>query len=194
MLLPYDRAIGRFKKHDSLNGFGKIAQVKFATWLETDSGLAVQEQQTCVYVFSRVVEILEESRAAIRKGVRGDSRKVWLPLQYAVRQDECDTQAELDSLVERAVGDQFTNSNRLLLVDAQGFARALRGSVHDAQDYHVLWVHDYRGKNAAGDPDRIGFQQTPRIPAGDDRPSSLATIITGKLPPTSSCSTRTTTR
>jgi hypothetical protein len=30
----------------------------------------------------------------------------------------------------------------------------------EAEDYHVLWIHDYRGVTPAGNPDRIGFGQT----------------------------------
>jgi hypothetical protein len=32
--------------------------------------------------------------------------------------------------------------------------------IHAAEDYHVLWIHDYRGVNNAGLPDHIAYRQT----------------------------------
>ena len=54
-------------------------------------------------------------------------------------------------------------------------------SVREAEDYHVLWIHDFRGRNGDGDPDEIAYAHTlnyletmtERVLAYDD---------TGKLP------------
>ena len=32
----------------------------------------------------------------------------------------------------------------------------------EAKDYHILWVHDFAGKNGLGDPDNIGYRITVR--------------------------------
>jgi hypothetical protein len=32
--------------------------------------------------------------------------------------------------------------------------------VQEAEDYHVLWIHDYRGRDGAGDPDEMAFVHT----------------------------------
>ena len=82
-----------------------------------------------------------------------DSRLVWLPLQFALRPEDHDTQEELDELVERAVGRSFTNGNRVWYIINAQFQSAVVKSIRDAQDYHVLWIHDFRGRNALGEPD-----------------------------------------
>ena len=33
-------------------------------------------------------------------------------------------------------------------------------SVREAEDYHVLWIHDYRGVNGQGNPDAMAYEQT----------------------------------
>ena len=33
-------------------------------------------------------------------------------------------------------------------------------SVREAEDYHVLWIHDFRGKNGQGKPDAIAYAHT----------------------------------
>ena len=33
-------------------------------------------------------------------------------------------------------------------------------SVRKAEDYHVLWIHDFRGLNGEGKPDAIAYAQT----------------------------------
>ncbi len=38
----------------------------------------------------------------------------------------------------------------------------MTGSILQAQDYHVLWIHDYRGVTPEGDPDSIGLRLTVR--------------------------------
>ena len=42
---------------------------------------------------------------------------------------------------------------------ARQFQAELLRSIHEAEDYHVLWLHDYTGRNAAGEVDRVAFVQ-----------------------------------
>jgi len=42
----------------------------------------------------------------------------------------------------------------------EDFQLEMARSVMRAEDYHVLWVHDFRGKNGQGNPDEIAFEHT----------------------------------
>ena len=85
-------------------------------------------------------------------------RLVWLPLQLGLRPADHDTQAEVDAIIERVAGRDFTDGNRVwYLINAQFQAEAIR-SIEQAQDYHLLWVHDFRARNAAGAPDTLSLR------------------------------------
>ncbi|MFO7653107.1 MAG: hypothetical protein R6X25_04715, partial [Candidatus Krumholzibacteriia bacterium] len=86
----------------------------------------------------------------------------WLPLQWALRPEQFDSQAELDGILARAAGRPFTQGNSAEIINALQFAAELERQVTDARDYHVLWIHDYRGRNGAGEPDAVGYHQTLR--------------------------------
>jgi hypothetical protein len=45
----------------------------------------------------------------------------------------------------------------VLPINSNWFTRDLISSLHAAEQYHVLWLHDYRGVNGVGAPDTIGF-------------------------------------
>ncbi|MCK4550023.1 MAG: hypothetical protein KAU49_07625, partial [Candidatus Krumholzibacteria bacterium] len=89
-----------------------------------------------------------------------DSRLVWLPLHYSFDTDQHDTQAELDAIMERAVGEAFTGGNDIHYVINEQFQWELARMIHVAEDYHVLWIHDYRGTNNLGDPDVVGYRMS----------------------------------
>jgi hypothetical protein len=84
---------------------------------------------------------------------------VWLPLQYALTPDQHDSQEKIDELIERAVRRPFTEGNRLSYIVNEQFDFQLGRMIHDADDYHVLWIHDFRGVNAEGKPDEVAYTQ-----------------------------------
>ena len=155
VLLPYDRLLGQFKSHDSLLGFAPAAHDRFGTFLADTPGLDAEAQARAQNVLSGLVDIAEANRAWILNHWRGDSRLVWLPLQFALRPDEHDEQSELDALVARAVDRPFTSGNWVLPVNNTWFYRDLITSIHAARDYHVLWVHDIAGHDPIGRPDTV---------------------------------------
>jgi len=69
----------------------------------------------------------------------------------------------MDRLIERATGGRFTHGNLLNYVMNENFQLEFARSVLDARNYHVLWIHDYRGLNAEKDPDELGFVQTAEV-------------------------------
>ena len=84
---------------------------------------------------------------------------MWLPFQLALKPEQHDEQAELNTLVERATGEQFTNGDNHWYVENEQFQAELTRMLLEAEDYHVLWIHDFRGYNAEGAPDQMAFTQ-----------------------------------
>jgi hypothetical protein len=158
VLLPYDRLLGQRKDPDGLGEFVASASAAFAGWLLRDGHVADAQIPGVTYAFQGLMDIAE----AVRRDQRerwDDSRLVWLPLQLALREEQYDTQAELNALIGQATETPFTRGNRLSYIMNEAFQLEFARSVLAARDYHVLWVHDFRGKNALGRPDRVGFEQ-----------------------------------
>ncbi len=155
VLIPYDRLLGQPKENDSLHGFYPAAHAHFDRWMATESGLDASDQARARDAFRLVLDIAEANRAWILDHWDGDSRQVWLPLQFGLRPDQHDSQGELNALVERVVERPFTSGNFVLPVNNTSFIRDLLTSLHSARDYHVLWVHDISGTDKVGQPDAI---------------------------------------
>lgn len=159
VLTPYNALIGQRKTDDSLTGMVAIAQTEFAGWVLSDLTLTLQESRRVFYVYQTLCDVMEENRRVLRKRWE-DSRFVWLPLQFALTPDQHDSQAELDAITALAVGQEFTRNNRVWYVINEEFQMEMARSVREAEDYHVLWIHDFRGKNGEGEPDAIAYGQT----------------------------------
>jgi len=159
VILPYDRLLGERKKHDSLLGYGAAARRAFADSLAAQADLAAAQREAARHVFDSILATMEENRAAARKDW-GDSRLVWIPLHYALRPGDIDTQAELDALIEKAAATEFTDANRLAYVVNEDAQLEIARMIRSTENYHVLWIHDYRGIDGQGDPDEIGLLMT----------------------------------
>ncbi|HEY6548515.1 MAG TPA: hypothetical protein VI589_11435, partial [Vicinamibacteria bacterium] len=158
VVLPYNRLFGQWKRHDSLRAFGAKARNRFLreafpAVLPGEPGDAVAD------VFDGYLSALEDARASWREQMGRDERLVFLPLQLVLQPWEHDTQAEIDTLIARAVGTPFTRGNRTDYITGRQFQDELLRSILEAEDYHVLWLHDYNGVNLAGEVDRVGFGQ-----------------------------------
>ena len=160
ILLPYNRLLGRMKKYDSLLGFGEYAGRRFREYLYSAAMPLSEEQRSkALALFRQIVLILEENRAALRIRWK-DSEFVWLPLQYGLQPQQYDTREELDALLGKIIEKRFTHANRVFYVINEQFQAELARTILSARDYHALWIHDYRGVNAADEPDSISFRQT----------------------------------
>jgi len=154
VLLPYDRLIGRFKKPDTLRGFAQEARLRFAHGLDAVGGLTVEQRRAALGTWDRLMDLMEDARRLTKEHWDGDERKVWLPLTLAVRDRDHDDQTELDALIERALQRPFERGNAVMPVSAARFQIELVRSIRAAEDYHVLWIHDYAGR-VDGKPDPI---------------------------------------
>ena len=158
VLLPYNRLLGQKKKNDSTRGFGTSAAAEFYQWLIGETPVAQESIHATTWTFAQLLDIVEETRSFNREQW-GDSRFVWLPFQLALKPEQHDEQAELNALVERATGEQFTNGDNHWYVENEQFQAELTRMLLEAEDYHVLWIHDFRGYNAEGAPDQMAFTQ-----------------------------------
>ncbi len=158
VLLPYDRLLGQSRERQTSRRFGFAAQGAFVRALHAADGVSGQRATDALAVFSALLEIVEENRAAIAE-TWGDARFAWLPLQYALRPAEHDTQAEIDAIVALAAEEPFTEGNSVSYVINEQFQYQLSRTIRAAQDYHVLVTHDFRGTDDVGDPDSIAFRQ-----------------------------------
>ena len=161
VLLPYDRLLGQDKRDETTREFARRARSIFRRWLSTASGLTPAASDDVLAVFTALLDMVEANRATIRAACH-NARMVWLPLQYALLPEEHDTQAELDALVERAVGERFVEGNFVSYVINEQFQHQLSRTILAAKNYHVLWIHDVRGVDAHGDPDEMSFRQVTR--------------------------------
>ena len=158
VLLPYNRLLGQKKKNDSTRGFGNSAAAEFYEWLIGETPVAREAVRATAWTFAQLLEIVEQTRSHNREQW-GDSRFVWLPFQLALKAEQHDSQEELNLLVERATREQFTSGDKHWYVENEQFQAELTRMLLAAEDYHVLWIHDFRGYNAEGDPDEMAFTQ-----------------------------------
>jgi hypothetical protein len=159
VIIPYNRLLGQRKKNDELLGLGSRAEQIFRVWLYLESGIPKEKRAGVMYVFRHLVEFMEDSRERSRE-TWGESRLVWIPMHFALRKEDCDTQEEMDAIIERTLGLSFSTGNDVHYVINEQFQIELARMILKAEDYHVLWIHDYAGLNGEGDPDRIGYRMT----------------------------------
>jgi hypothetical protein len=157
VLLPYNRLLGQKKDHDSTWGLGAAASAEFYEWLTRDTSLDFAQLRATTWTFAQVLEVIEAVRAE-SLGKWEDSRFVWLPFQLALKPEQHDEQHELNAIIERATRQPFTRGNKRWYIENDQYQAELRRMIREAEDYHVLWIHDIRGYNEEGDPDARSFQ------------------------------------
>jgi hypothetical protein len=158
-VLPYNRSIGQYRQPNSLDGFLQRARARFSTWLVLHSTIDAARQGDAMAILDRWLIELEATRAYISE-LAPDDRMNWIPLGIVLRPEEHQTQEQIDDLLEAALGTDFESGNLAFTIDAPRFQWELRRSIHETRSYHVLWVHDYRGRNARGLADITGFEAT----------------------------------
>jgi len=158
VILPYDRLLGQKRRFDSTLGLGAEAAARFFEWLTGETPVTRDRLAATIWAFSQYLELLEETRA-LNRDLWDEERLVWLPFQFALRADQYDEQEELNRLVERATGDRFVKGNQLWYVENEQWQAELSRMILEAEDYHIVWLHDFRGYDEGGDPDEMAFRQ-----------------------------------
>jgi hypothetical protein len=158
VLYPYNRLFGQYKEPDELWGFAARARERFVPRLPVRE--AGPGADAVLAVFDDYLRVIEETRAWWLELLEADSRLAWLPFQLALLPEQHDTQEELDAILSRAQSAPLVGGNAVLYSSGQQFQVALRSTIHRAEDYHVLWLHDYDGVDPGGDPDVVGLYIT----------------------------------
>jgi hypothetical protein len=181
VLLPYNRTLGQKKKRDSTWGLGAAASGEFYEWLTRETSLDFAQLRATTWTFAQLLDVIESVRAYNLEAWR-DSRFVWLPFQLALQPEQHDEQHELNAIVERATRQPFSRGNKRWYIENDQFQAELTRMIREAEDYHVLWIHDFRGYDAEGDPDEEGFEQVVQsyLPALIERVGQYDHI--GKIP------------
>jgi phosphatidylserine/phosphatidylglycerophosphate/cardiolipin synthase-like enzyme len=181
VILPYNRELGRIKDPDTTRGFAARARESLLLWLNQSGAAPPSTHASVVWVYQQLLDQVEDDRR-LRNEVWETSLLGWLPIRLAKRPEELETQAQFDALVERAVGQEFSRGNEHHYIVNEKFQWELLRHIRAAEDYHVLWIHDYRGRNGAGGSDRLGFDQVYHgyLKALTERVRAYDT--TGKLP------------
>ncbi|MFN8716920.1 MAG: hypothetical protein ACK50C_08035 [Gemmatimonadaceae bacterium] len=161
VLLPYDRLLGQDKRPDTTRELAAQARAAWRLWLEYSAMVPPPVVDPAGAVFEALLDIVEEARAASH-AEWGSARHVWLPLQYALRPEDHDSQAELDAVLARATGAPFHDGNMVSYLINEQFQWQLHRTIHAARDYHVLQIHDFRGLDDHGDPDAMSFRHVLR--------------------------------
>jgi hypothetical protein len=156
VVLPYNATVGQFRSPDTLEGLAGRAVARFRGWLDVDAALPEAVRDEVLRVFQSWLGALERERREQRRWT-GDGRMQWIPLALVLRARDHDTRGKVDALVERALDRPFTGGNQIRLLGSLQLQDEFRRSLHDTREYHVLWIHDFRGRNGAGAPDSTAF-------------------------------------
>lgn len=181
LLLPYDRLLGQRKARDWTGELAVHASGVFARRIVGSGLVPAQQLDGVLYVFQYLTRVVEDVRRD-RRAAWDDSRLMWLPLQLGLLPEEHDDQEELDTLVGRAVGRPLTHGNRLFYVHNDRFQFELIRSIQRAEDYHILWVHDFRGLNRERRVDSLSVVVSTQAYLRTLRDRVLAYDRTGTLP------------
>jgi hypothetical protein len=156
VLFPYNRLLGVKKIHDSTREFAAHAAGSFSRWAIHSDVVPSDRLAAVRYVFQRMLDGVEAVRVHNRK-VWHDERLVWLPLQFGLLPEEHDSNEEMDRIIERSLDREFHDGNGVWYVINAQFQFELANMVERAEDYHVLWIHDFRGITGTGNPDRVSL-------------------------------------
>jgi hypothetical protein len=157
VIVPYDRLLGRVKRPGEPKGFLAKAGTEFSAAVEQpEFHLSAAQRTAAREVFRQVsVQLGEATRAARRRW--HSWRLVWIPLNFGLKPDQYDTQAEVNALIGDLVDHSFSSTNRVRYIFNDDFLAELRRSILETQRYQVLWIHDYSGRNGTKTPDRIAW-------------------------------------
>ncbi|MFV2006306.1 MAG: hypothetical protein ACC667_02625 [Longimicrobiales bacterium] len=181
VIFPYNRLLGQKRRKDSTRGLGTAASAAFYQWLANETPVAQDRLRATAWTFARYLDVIEETRRYNREQWL-DARFVWLPYQLALKAEQHDEQWELNALVERATEVEFVKASPIWYVENEQFQTELSRMILEAEDYHVLWLHDFRGYDAEGDPDEMAFKQVTQayLPALINAVNNYD--LTGKIP------------
>lgn len=156
VILPYDALFGQVKDDSGIEGMRGVAQEHFARWLRDSSGVTPALQKRVLDVHERWLGIVDGMCRQLLSQWK-DSRLVWLPPQLALAPEQYDEQSEVDALIARVTGREFTDRNALAYLRTVDLPLEIARSIIAARKYHVLWTHDFTGRRPSGDLDETSY-------------------------------------
>ena len=171
ILIPFNRLFGQNKKPHNVWGLALAARMDFDAYLAAYPALNGPDPERnrlarmwCREAFRRTVAringVAEASRKRWKQSIifwLQQSRLVWLPLNYGLRPSQYDTPEEWDSLATALTGGVSTDANTIEYLPNEQFHLGLKRMIRDAETYHVLHIHDLRGRWKSGKTDLFGW-------------------------------------
>jgi len=152
VILPFNRLFGQKRKPFELSGLQAAARREFGDRLARADHLDPQERAAAAAVFDRLLLMMDMVVQSAKTRWK-DGRLVWLPLNYGLRPEQYDSQAELQGLLARLAGGEFNGANRVQYLMNDRWYYELRRMILETQYYQVLVIHDFAGVNRkAADP------------------------------------------
>jgi hypothetical protein len=157
VVLPIDSLFGQPKSNPrDLSPLLRASIARMAASAGQLSTLDVPHREAVVRAYAAWLDIVQATYRDLLHDAR-DSRLVWLPMELALTGDRYDEQAELDSLMARAVGHPFSDQNALTYLRSTDLPIEIARSIYAARDYHVLWTHDFTGRTDVKAIDNVGY-------------------------------------
>ena len=156
IILPYDAEFGQVKDEGVLDAMLAAAGDHFSRWVADSSFVGPESRRRVLGVYDSWVDMLRELHRHLLAEWK-DSRLIWLAPQLALAEDQYDEQAEVDTLIGRAVGHQFTDHNAVGYLRTADLTLEIARSILAARKYHVLWVHDFAGRRTSGALDEVSY-------------------------------------
>lgn len=166
ILVPYNGLFGQNKKPRTPKGFIEAAVVSFDVAIGQHAATldSAERRRAAREVFRRVAATIEEVADRARRRWYQQhifwlrqGRLVWLPLNYGLRPEQCDTQREVDDIVAALTHQRFTDANHVEYVLNQEFHNELKRMIRETSRYHVFVIHDIRGRYGKNVTDTIGW-------------------------------------
>ena len=155
VVLPANRDFGMLRSASVFDALCHRAMERFAHQVDATTTVQPARRSAILAAFAGWMEGIKSVEQAARTRW-DDSRLIWLPFQLALTPEEHDSQAEIDRLLEWVAGEELEGGNDFEYLINEAFSPELIQSIHQARDYHVLWIHDFPGVTSAGTVDRVG--------------------------------------
>ena len=171
MLVPYNRLFGQQKSPSDAGRLAEFARLEFEATLQEWPLLAGLPPQRASRVRLEASEIFRRltdnvTAASIAATARWRERVLlwtrfgelaWLPLNYGLRREDYDTQAEWDAVLGHLTERPFTTGNTVKYLMFEQFHLELKRMIRETERYQVTVVHDFRGVVPGGEPDIYGW-------------------------------------
>ena len=170
ILIPFNRLFGQNKKPHNVWGLALAARMDFDAYLAAYPALNGPDPER-----NRLADVVpggipayggpdqrgggsvQEALEAIEHLLAAAVPPGLVPLNYGLRPSQYDTPEEWDSLATALTGGVSTDANTIEYLPNEQFHLELKRMIRDTESYHVLHIHDLRGRRKSGEADLFGW-------------------------------------